>query len=429
MKVFVYILLLFSFGVGAQSISVQKEVNSLIKGTNTKKLNLYGYFDNKYEIHLYLIHNDSEWAGICYYPSSDTKINLEGGLVKNKLILNESDEDNDNLGMWQIDLNEPDYKAKWMNPSGSVSFDLVMKANANSVKNTMTVDTYEGNIINSKYNIVIYNVDKNIKRANVINLDDARYLSNIVKCKNENCTDFDILMTDDKKIKRLECHKSGNGNLQVDIYNQFITKFTTGLKKINSVKNGDISFMNKEFRYYISFPNIKNKKVSLSKEMEQYAKSIADKMIENGTDDLENRLQLSANGWFDIDLVSKDIFSGILISQKSFDDKISARAINLSLKDGKDINIKDQFKSGFNYNFFINQFLKDRIGKMYKNKSVSKWYNLRPKDFKNITLCKAGIVYSTDFNSIIGSKKIIVPYDEIKDELNRKSILKKIMLK
>ncbi len=432
MRLLIYILLFAGFGLQAQSKLLQGEVNALLPGTNTEKMNLIGYFDNKYEVQLHLIHNDKDWKGICFYPSSNTKINLEGGMVDNQLILNESIEDNDDTGMWKINIAGDNYKAKWMNSSGSVSFDLTLSPFSNNKTkraiNSMKIDTYTGNIINSDYDIMVYNIDRNTKKANVINLKDARNLSSNVKCKNDDCSDFDIIISGDKKIKRLECHAEKTGVLKVDIYNQFITKFTTKLKKISSVNSNSISYINDKYRFYISYPDLKGE--AFGKEMRQKAQNIKnelDAQVAKNYDE-SNRLELSANSWFDIDFISKDIFSAVLVSQRSYSDKISTKPVLLSLKNGKKINIKDQFKSDFNYSFIVNQFLKDKINKMYKNKSVSNWYHLKPKDFNNVTINKAGIVYSTGFNSIIGTKKIIIPYKDIKENLSRKSILKKLML-
>ncbi len=422
----------FSLNLEAQNVLLQKEVTSLLHGTNTQKLILYGYFDNKFEVQLYLIHDNKDWAGVCYYPSSDTKINLEGGMIDDKLILNESDSLQDNIGMWKIDINEPEITAKWMNPSGRLHFDMILKpiANKKIAKELLSVDTYEGEIINNNYNIIIYNIDRNIKKAVILNLNKAKYLTNVVKCKNKNCTDFNIIINGDKKIRRLECHQEENNILKINIYNQFITKFTAKLKKISSFENRAISFINKAYRYYISFPLLKSKSIHFDKEMRVLAETYKMELdkLEKSKLDLENRLQLSANAWFDVDFISNNVISGTIISQKSYEDEIKTTSIIIKIKNGKYIDVKKQFKSDFNYGFFINQFLKNEINTMYKDKTISKWYHLKPNDFKNITICKAGIVYSTKFNSIIGTIKVIIPYGDIKDKLTRKSIFKKIML-
>lgn len=438
MNIKIIILLFFiSYSINSQSPILQKDVKSLLTSKNTETIDLYGYFDDKYEVQLYLIHDDVEWEGVCYYPSSKTKIKLEGGAIKDNIILNEIDNGGTIVGRWIIEIKKHNKPAKWMNISGSKKYNLNLtllnKSNKSLDFRFASVDSYLGNIINNDYSLTVFNVSNSIHKANLVDLKNGIHLVNTVKCTSPSCNEFEIIMSGNKKIKKLECKVNEEGKLDIDIYNQFVTKFTTTLKRVNTYELKHISYIDKYFQYYINYPKVSNQNINtlFEKQMEKLAESITNELKKelSSMEDLDNRLSLSAITWFDIDMISNDIISGTIITQKTYKSEIPSKPVLISLKKGDKINIYDEFKSDFNSEFYIEQFLKDKINKLYKDNSTSKWYRLRPNDFKNITLNQAGIVFSTKFNSIIGTKKIILPYQEIKDKIKRKSILNKIMLK
>jgi len=440
MKKIIKILAFIVLGLSlhAQSAELEKEALELLSGNMVKQLNLYGYFENKYEVQLYLVHDDSEWQGICYYPSSNTKLMLEGGKVNNKLILNETDSISDNLGMWSIDLKDEVYSAKWMNISKSVDFTIYLRV-LNKINKDLdfrinSAESYMGKFINEDYTLTMFNIGFDDKKANICNIKNHYYLKSSVKCLNASCNSFEILIdkNNKNKINKLECDNSTGKNLEVKISNRFKTKFTSTIQRNGLVNLIEKPFINKHYRIYFIYPDFKKKEIpdfiikidnifdKIKIELEQKS---------NREFDTDNRLILFVNGWFDIEFISKDYFSGIFNIQKSYSDKVISIPIIYSFKTKEEIDLFKQFKSDFNAQFYISQYIKESIKNLIKENKIYRRGDLKPSDFKYTTLTQYGIVFSTEFSSIFGVDKIILPYTELKDKIRRKSILNKIMLK
>lgn len=437
MRIFSQIILILfftSFSLKAQSPLLRSEVKSLFETNNIQTSEFYGYLNDEIEIQFYLAYDKEEAKGICYYPSSKIKISLEGGMVKNNLILDENDPEGNKIGMWSINMLNNDYKAKWLCISGNNSISLNLKK-LNKTNKTLElryaqVDIYEGLIKKDNYSFTIYKYNNKILYANIVNNSNSKIIQNNIKCLDTNCDSFEITNFDNIELKKLNCFVS-DGYLHIKAKNELGTNFTSKLIRNERIEFKDISFINNQFYLNISHPKFKDENIhrTFSKELEKITDSLKIEMenINTDSDDIQNRFSIQSKGWFDVDYYSKDFFSGVFIIQKSYDQKANSIPIIFSLKEGKKINVYDQFDSDFNAKFFFEQYLKDNLKKMPAYKSTLMRNYLKPKNFKNLTINTTGLVFSTDFNSIFGIYKIIVPYSEFKNKLKRKSILKKIM--
>ncbi len=164
--------------------------------------------------------------------------------------------------------------------------------------------------------------------------------------------------------------------------------------------------------------DIRNKYSELRKEL--------DACVEN-EDELNSRLTVSANGWFDLGLVNDDIYSGVLTIQSDCTDKIRTYSLVYNVKTGQKIDFGDQFTEGFNIKFFFSQYLKEKIKKIPEFKTPIFKNHLKPESFRNLYVSDQGIVFATDFNTILGSQRIILPFTDLKGVIKRKSPLKKMV--
>lgn len=436
MRIFTIItlLLFISFSSKAQSPILQKEVKSLFENKHIQTSEYYGYINDEIEFQFYLAYDKDEWKGIGYYPSSQTKIFFEGGMVKSNLILDEIDQKGDKVGMWSINMANNEYKAKWMNISGNNSLSLNLKklnkTNKNLEKRFAQIGIYEGSIKKDNYSFTIYKYNNKILYANIVNNSKSKVIHNNINCIDNNCDSFEVTNFDNFELKKLKCFLSDN-YLNIKAKNELGTHFTSKLARIETLDFKDISYINNKFFLNISHPKFKDKNIykTFLKELEKITDSLKIEMerINDEFNDVQNRFSIQSKGWFDVDYYSKDFFSGVFIIQKSYEQEVTSIPIIFSLKMGKKINIFDQFDSDFNAKFFFEQYLKDNIKKMpaYRSTLIRNYLNF--KNFKNLTINNAGLVFSTDFNSIFGIYKIILPYSEFKNKLKRKSILKKIM--
>jgi len=429
----ILIFFIFSVTSSGQIDEIQKETSKSFSSStaNNSDLSLVGYKDGGIEIRLYLSKNNDDWKGICYYPSSEEKIKLEGGMVNGKLILDEFDRDSDIIGMWLINMDSAIYKARWRNIAGSKLIDIQFHKLKNQFEKVQTIaGFYRGQLLNDNFEIVLINNPDNTLKGNFINLRQKEYLKNDIECNDPKCDTF-IVNIQNNKIKKLICNKNGNDIISINIFNNSGTQFHSEVKKIHELEFENKSYINKKYSLNISYPVFENKKLNISfnNELDLLIDSLEEEMEKIFFDkyDYDNRLTLQANGWFDIDYYSNDIFSARFNVQKSYSEKTNCFPVNLYLKTGKKIKIQDQFSSDFNFEFYRNQFLKENIKYLSGYKSTMIRNYLKPENFKYTTINRAGIVLSTEFNSIFGTYKIIIPYFEIKDKIRRRSILQKII--
>ena len=440
-KIIIYIIILLqiSLNLKAQSTLLQNEVKSLFTKSiqNQNTIELYGYFNECYEVQLYLVNCEEEWKGICYYPSSKTKIKLEGGIVNNNLILDELNDENEKIGMWLIEINNINYQANWMNISKNLKFTINLKKLTKTNKilesTNSLVNTYIGKISNNSYSITTYRNKEVVTKVDLVNIDKAIFIQNKINCTSPDCRLYTATIYNNENIKKIEFKSDGNKKLSAKSINQFGTNFSSIFNKTGTIKLEEKTFINEHYRLNITYPYFKNNKIrsTFNKEIEKIIDSLKYEMqiLSAQESNLDNRLDLHIKGWFEIVYFSKDIFSAIFTIQKNYTDKIKSIPIIFSFKTGRKINLYKQFKSNFNTRFYFEQFLKEKSNILIKNSSILLRNHLNYKNFTNTTINSTGIVFSTDFNSIFGVHKIILPYNDIKNKIRKKSIFKKMLQK
>ena len=431
----ILIFFIFSFTSNGQIDEIGKETSKSFSAVaaSTADLALYGYKDGGIEIRLFLSNKDDDWEGICYYPSSDEKLKLEGGMIDGKLILDEFDRDNNTIGMWMINMDSAAYKARWRNVAGSKLIDIQFHKLKNKPENNRTKAVfYKGQLLNDDFEIVLINNPDNTLTGNFINLRQKEYLKNDIKCLDSGCDTF-VVNIQNSDIKKLLCNKNADGSISVVTFDNSGTQFKSELTKINELVFENKSYINKKYSLNISYPVFENEKLnkSFNNELDLLIDSLEEEMekIFFDKNDYDNRLTLQANGWFDIDYYSNDIFSARFFIQKSYSDITDCYPVNFNIKAGKKINIQDQFSSDFNYDFYRIQFLREsiKLKHLSRYKSIMIRNYLKPENFKYVTFNSAGLVFSTGFNTLFGTYKIVIPYYEIKDKIKRRSIFKKII--
>lgn len=400
----------------------------------SQQFDLYGYKNGINEIQIYLAGTEEEWKGICFFPSSNDKINLEGGIVNNKLVLNELSDDGQTIGMWQIDLNHKPVKGMWRNNDGSKDFVLELKE-LNKLNKTLEirndeVDIYDAHFINQDYQLISTRNSGKIKKVSIINLSKSTIKNSHITCLSDRCNTFEIKFDNPNSLNKLLCKKNNN-DLDLIIWDNKRTKFKGKAILKNSIKLQNKSYINKDFSLNIKYPFVSTNNFNeiINNVVEDTFDSLKSEMehLFQTSEDINDRQKIEANAWFEIDYYSDFVFSGRFFIQKSYSEKTQIIPINYSLQSGKKINIFKQFSQDFNLNFFISQYLKENIKQLPEYKLALYRNFLKPSSFKYLTLTRAGLMISTEFNSILGSYKIIIPFAEIKDDIKRRSILKKIL--
>ena len=81
------------------------------------------------------------------------------------------------------------------------------------------------------------------------------------------------------------------------------------------------------------------------------------------------------------------------------------------------------FKEGFDYQLFIDNFIKSEIKKrpFYGDGYFEVW--IQSQQFEYFNFRREGLVFSTNFNGIYGEQQVTIPYEMIKEYLRDLSML------
>ena len=423
-------LIFTGFELLAQEDKLSKEVLSLFSPAATSGIvRYYCYFDNKYEVQLYLANNDTEWKGICYYPTGNTKLYLQGEYDDEKLLLYETDSLNRPAGTWLLDVSAPAKTARWRNIDGSVTFTMPLyvagEYQDNREYSNNNLSFYAGKIFGDEYVLTLYNSGN--PKSSLLNVTKHFYINNKTVCLDDNCDKFEILTKDFDEIKKLYCRKNNDITMKIKITNYLGTISSAVFNLMESLKLENDSYINKDYRFNVNHPVFNDKKIntSFNTEIKQIVNGLKKEMdsIVLNKDDFDDRLNTFAEAWFDVDYYSTKLFSGKFFIQKSYDDDILIIPIIFNLKTRKKINIFEQFNSDFNFNFYVKQYINEYVKNLSGEKSKILKNYLTPKNFKYFTVNNAGIVISTGFNTIYGDYKIMIPFKEVENKIKKRSIL------
>ena len=414
-----------------QSVSPSLPVNA---GKQNTILQYEAFADNKYRIKLHLEREDSLWQGMCYYPSSNTKLYLQGDGKDNELLLFEKDSLGNASGVWLLNLNPENPTGKWRNINGTVEFTVSLMPAGNKKNHTGNTDIeiffYHGKIFNDKYILTLYS-DKTRPRASLLNASENIFITNKIKCADDDCNKFVIKTNHYDKIKKLECSKNNAITLKAEVSNHFDGKSTSVFNLMEKLKMKNTAYINRDFMFNIFYPVFETQKINASfqKEIQRIADNLKFELdsVTKQKGDINNRLNTFAGAWFDVDYYSPELFSGKFFIQKSYNDKITVIPVIFNLQTGKKTNILEQFEPDFNFLFFARQYLNEHIKHMPEYKSSMLRNFLSPVNFKYFTVNDTGIVISTGFNTVFGDYKLIIPFDELKNNIKRRSILRKLI--
>ena len=183
--------------------------------------------------------------------------------------------------------------------------------------------------------------------------------------------------------------------------------------------------------YFISydFPVLKQRKFDkwiqsiIEREFEKENKRLIRLIAE---DESTYRFKYRSYGDFYLSLVSDEIISGYLLLRASNHNDLRTIPFNYDREKKRFIQIKDIFKSDFDYPYFLKTNVnKQKRNLIYKEQGVVKKL-LRDAPFSHMVLSPSGLVFFTDFNSIYGRRHMVIPFEELKSFVGDRTISKYI---
>lgn len=419
--------------VFSQSTELANYIKTLFPDSkNINYIYLYGYYDDESEIQFYLAYNESEWKGICYYPSSTTRIQLEGGIMRNNLILTEFDNTGLTIGMWSLDINNDNLPAIWKDPKSGRSFTIYLKkldTNKTEIKLRNT-DIYEARINSQPYRIQINQSGQGRYYASIYNLGDLNQVNNMTECVDSSCNEIKINFQTQNNIEYIKVNTHSDKDIEGEIAFSDSTKANITLYKIISYPTHSKELLTKYYSIYLKYPTTQNpdKFFAINHKLDNIVDSLRadlEKFIKNqDSDNLRFRYHVTST--FEVGMINDNFYSGILTLQNNYNDKVKIYTLNYDLNTQSKIDMVSEFNDDFDFKKNVNDILKIKISENpYYHTSLMINY-IKPDLFHNLLFTDFGMVLCSDFNTLFGMHRIVLPYDKFRGELKRKSILKSI---
>lgn len=135
------------------------------------------------------------------------------------------------------------------------------------------------------------------------------------------------------------------------------------------------------------------------------------------------RLSLRSYCWYEIEHFNDNFISGKIIHTNSWDSDYQGFSFNYNLVNNQSVTLDSLFKEGFDYQLFIDSFIKSEIKKrpFYGDGYFEVW--IQSQQFEYFNFRREGLVFSTNFNGIYGEQQVTIPYEMIKEYLRDLSML------
>jgi hypothetical protein len=396
-------------------------------------LHLVGYFPDGVFVEMFFAHDSIDWFGRLNYPNNGLNFKLEGINDGKLLTFNEYTSENRESGYWQIEKRMNRYFAKWSNLELSMDFELELSDafwNPDFIKDYhKLLNSYEGVLGGQEVQLEIISDHNGPISMEWYDKASTFRLVSDWNCKDHFCRYFSIAskklhpMPDSLYVRVVKdalyiSDKFSEKDEPIAVFSKAHSRFT----QIHSI-------IDQNYKLVVEFPYFQEGRIR--KLVEQNYMGIFNDLKDSlelnmvGAGEMENRWQNFANAWFKIDFWDNYLLSGRWIIQNSWDDTRKSIPINYALKNDKMIELKDQFKTDFDLDFYLLHFIQNSIVEMPEYKNPLLRNKLNQADFKNTTFCKAGLLLSTDFDTTIGSLQLLVPYSEIKQYLKKRSEINK----
>ena len=394
-----------------------------------------GRIDDLNDVAISLAFDGKNCKGELLYLRSKEIFDLVGILKKDKIILQEIDQDQNISGYLKGELKEDKLKLDWSNTTNSIGGRILL----NEVAEPFNVPTYCGD---NKWIRLYKGLIGREKVELFLHKESSQAVNGTAYFKNKNKTfqvrgfidafdnvNLNIKDHFDQLQGKLEGTFDEKQKFNANFLDQSHSQTTCSFYMKNFLLVGCIEYADYSTSYDVLYPKTQN--ASFNKWVEQlteeWIKSCKLYSIETKKHytKMEPALRsaIRANVWCSVDYYSDKLISGMLTFSNTWTSEEENRVINFDLKKNVEINTEDIFKSDFDYRELLRGYLNDQISKheLYKNLDYREW--LSKEDFPFFTIRKDGINFSTKFNPIFGQQEVLIPYTRLKGHIRKKSII------
>jgi len=412
------------------------QTNTLLADLETdhpgQEILLYeGLIDTYHPFTLAITFDGKDCSGYYKFASSDIHFMLEGDITADS-----------SLSMIELDANDQVsgyLNGKFSDHSMKLIWNDVKKLSEHELKLTK-VDSFSKKQYvaqeESLVKIVAKSYGKRIdlwqdvqeKKINIVG-ENFPYFSFDYRC-NSDCSKIESkTLRKESKYRTFQMVPFNEEKETITFYKKDGTKYLFVGKREETIYMKHKTFADYRVMIDLSYPVTQSFKFNqwIESNINEVQQTLLDEIkgnISNDQGDIPSeRYQYEAYSWYDIDHISSDIISGTITHTKSWKSDTEKIAFIFDNKEQKMLDLQDVFKSGFDHQTFIKDFLeKQKMNMSAGTPDGPKLTWINGDNFDNISVNEMGLICNSDYSVIFGDNKFIIPFETIKKHLKNKSI-------
>jgi len=430
MKLISSISLFFLFVASVTAQNPQSVKQLFDSNEQVEEMYFQGVLNGVHQIKISLGINKSNCKGYYTYTGSKLTFQLEGTYQDGFFDLHELDQNLHVSANLYLEHDDQLLKGQWSHIEKEIRFPIsALKVNTfsnsiNDCRENSWQKMYSG--VLEKQNISI-RLTKESDSDLFVNMN----ISNIpfdftATCNTPQCQFFKHNFKGQTGFfDELEFRRIDSSFLNITMIKSDRSRELVSLRLNESLSYDCIDYSSYSSRYNLIYPKLKNlffNKVILSIVSDWESSLIGEidslELISPGQIP-SDRFSYEATGWVDITQFDKNIISGIFTFQKNWSSVSQHKTFNFNLKENREIEFDQVFKSSFKYQEYFDQFIQKQKKNYvpFQQKHISTWIKTQPFDLVNFT--SEGIVFTSEFSNIYGSHQVLLPYSDIQNHLKK----------
>lgn len=427
-----FIAILFFICVYCFSYSQREGGLQSLFDANEKPEEIYfqGVLNGIHQINISLGVSNGVCKGYYSYIGSKLTFQLEGNVDNNSFDLQELDQNLNVSAHILLHLKDNLLTGEWSHMEKEISFPMSARKVENfsyaikDCQNNSWQKIYYGVLENNNISI---RLTKEADSDLFVNMNIANIPFDFVSsCETAECRFFKQDFGNQTGLfEELEFRRIDSSFLNITLIKSDRSKKLVSLRLDETLDYDCIDYSSYVSRYDLIYPKLKN--LFFNKHISAIVKQWENKVAVQ-IDSVESinpgvipsdRFTFEANGWVDILHFENKLISGIFTFQNNWSRKSEQIPFSFDLRNNKEIEIQNVFKSSFDYKSFLNTYIEEQKKNYlpFQEKYISEW--LKNENFDNLTMTDDGIILSSSFSNIFGTQYISLPYVDIKKHLQK----------
>jgi hypothetical protein len=402
------LILMTSMVVAQNSISKDK-VKSMWEDVPAQLwVNEYeGLLDGFHKINMTISTDGNHIKGLYQFEGQKNIFILDGEKNEEYYVLSEIDEKHHTCGYLHLEESGKYLIGNWTDVDNSRDIPIlfsILPSKIESCESTNSYRIYEGN---SQGDILDIHIKKQGEEQSItLWKENVALFDERIFCDEEPCI-FTITTAFTDKVDSMTIKITADDLQVISIKNNLraIDRYLLQSK----INYKCIESSNFRSRTTVNYPLVDNDKFDkyLNAIIEAWQKASQVKIKQSYTRDpadiASDRLKYEAFIWADVDLYTKDIISGNLYYQTSWDSKVEKSSFNFDLKKNDELESKNLFDKNLDLDLFL------------KKQSQG-----ADKEYKYVNLDSYGLVLRSEYDLMYGQSSKQIPYTEILGQLSDK---------